>query len=130
MSDGQIIDGFFMKPSDTSSARRRRKKIRLFVDQDGRCHYCRIPMLLSFHHMAHQPANLATIEHLDSRLSGERGKHHGEIRIVLACRQCNHERGTQEYNLLSLDERRERSVPRAGRSRLGDLWPTNPTQGE
>lgn len=43
-----------------------------------------------------QPDDLATIEHLDSKPSGERGKHKGEKRIVLACRRCNWTRGNAE----------------------------------
>lgn len=45
-----------------------------------------------------QPDDLATIEHLDSKLSGERGSHKGERRQVIACRRCNWERGNAELH--------------------------------
>ena len=46
--------------------------------------------------------DLATREHLDSKLSGARGKHKGELRIVLACNRCNHARGAEEVAKLGV----------------------------
>lgn len=44
---------------------------------------------------------MATIDHLDNRLSEDRGKyaHSNEPRTVLACRQCNNKRGWQDLKI-------------------------------
>ena len=42
----------------------------------------------------------STIDHLDSRLSPERGKHCGTIRTVLSCSPCNNKRGIEETSRL------------------------------
>jgi hypothetical protein len=89
----------------TSTQLKHRKVLRLFEEQDGRCFWCKKPMVLFQRERLHRkgrkgkvrlPQNLATLEHLDSRLSPERGKHNGERRIVLACAHCNHLRGRME----------------------------------
>jgi len=57
------------------------------------------------------PETLATFEHLDDRLSEERGQYEGmdKIRIVLACRKCNQKKGVESQKQLNLEELRERS---------------------
>ena len=42
-----------------------------------------------------RPKTSATLEHLDDRVNGQRGKHSGQIRIVLACKECNQKRGRE-----------------------------------
>lgn len=82
--------------------RHRRQKIRLFERQDGKCHWCGEQMLdPAIIYEDKQPDNLATLDHLDSRLSEERGKHSDNIRRVLACRRCNGNRGAKEQAQLS-----------------------------
>lgn len=99
-----------------STTYKRRQRDRLFKRQRGRCCWCRQPMRRTWNHRDGQttPPDLATIEHLDSRLSPERGQHPGERRHRLACAKCNHQRGVDEVNQLSLDEKHRRS----GRSGL------------
>ena len=67
-------------------------------------------MLLTWEYQEglHPPPTLATIEHLDSRLSPERGKHDGPRRVV-ACWLCNNRRGHQEERSLGLSALRLRS---------------------
>jgi hypothetical protein len=62
----------------------------------------------------HPPDNEATIDHLDSRLSPERGMYPGLVRHVLACRVCNGRRAAEEERRLSSEElwRRSGSYPR------------------
>lgn len=109
------------------SERRKRRKTRLFEMQGGLCYYCKKPMLLSFEHYKHSPKNLATFEHLDSRLSSERGKHQGERRVVLACWECNNNQAREvEKKLLPISELRERSKrgrpEQVARSTFGAAW--------
>jgi hypothetical protein len=64
------------------------------------------------HHNDVYISNLATLEHLRSRLNTKRHEpvsRHGEIRVVLACRKCNNEHGAKEQALLSKEELWERS---------------------
>lgn len=54
--------------------------------------------------------NMATIDHLDSRLSGERGKYRGTgARTVLSCRKCNELRAAEEVKAIGVQEERRRS---------------------
>ena len=78
------------------SKRMRRKKRRVYAEQDGQCHYCDCDMLLtSGKWLSYLPPTFATWEHLDDKYSPHRGtapKGSGR-RVVLACHQCNHARG-------------------------------------
>ena len=62
-------------------------------------------------HVSHQKNNprTCTLEHLDDRLSGERGKHNGEYRRVAACEKCNTERGQASERAAGIDELRRRA---------------------
>lgn len=53
--------------------------------------------------------NMATIDHIDSRLSPERGKHPGKVRTVLSCRKCNELRAAAEVERIGIEEERRRS---------------------
>jgi hypothetical protein len=56
------------------------------------------------------PDDMATLDHLYSRLNPERKPNLcGEERTVLACWGCNFERGKDEYAQLSIEEKRKRS---------------------
>lgn len=50
-----------------------------------------------------------TVDHLDSRLNTERGKHYGEYRRVAACWQCNADRDRQEHEMMPREELHRRS---------------------
>jgi hypothetical protein len=55
------------------------------------------------------PKNLATIDHLRSKLDPHRTEPaRGERRRVLACYDCNHERAKKEYDALPVEEQRAR----------------------
>jgi hypothetical protein len=60
------------------------------------------------------PANLCTIDHLDSRLSRQRGNHPGETRRVAACVACNARHNDYEQAALPREElwRRSGALPR------------------
>lgn len=90
--------------------RERRQKCRLFAEQRGLCFYCNKHMMLTFQHLKQQPENLATLEHMDSKWSQERGKHPGEQRHVLACRKCNWTRGRLEEAAQSKEVLKARSM--------------------
>jgi hypothetical protein len=92
--------------------RRKLKKIKIYKFQDGKCHYCGAVMVLGFPkpRKGHSHGKrLATFEHLDSRLSPERGAHAGEIRVVLACSDCNQKQNDIEVSRLPIEELWRRS---------------------
>jgi hypothetical protein len=68
-------------------------------------------MLLFLEHAdgVRPPDNLATYEHLDSKLSPERGKHPGKQRVVLACWSCNNQRSIDEQREIARNERWQKS---------------------
>lgn len=55
------------------------------------------------------PDDAATVDHLDSRLNPERGKHKGELRHVMACSKCNQRRARQEELEVGIQVLRERA---------------------
>lgn len=76
---------------------------RLFREQDGKCHWCsrqtqRAPLKKG----RPTPGNQATIDHVylrdDARRHGDAGNPL-TICHVLACYNCNNERGDKPYNL-------------------------------
>lgn len=98
------------------SDKRRKQRIGLFLKQKGKCHWCQCEMLLAYGHLKKQPANLATIDHLDDRFSPERGKHYGEYRRVLACAQCNFDRGKSSQAAQPIEVLRNRSQQHRARA--------------
>lgn len=74
---------------------RLRKRYRLFTEQGGKCHWCGRQMAIRSIPGGPLPDDTCTIEHLDSRLSGNRGRF-AEERIVAACHGCNSERNRLE----------------------------------
>ena len=70
------------------------QKARLYKEQSEKCYWCGRQMLENWKAKDHHrvPDDLATREHLDSKLSGTRRKYNGELRVVLACNRCNHAR--------------------------------------
>ena len=94
---------------------RRRKpwinKRRKIAERQGwRCYWCGQPVIdWVARRRVPTPDNAATIDHLHSRLSPERGKHHGEYTLVVACNACNNRRGEEEQRALGIEAIRERS---------------------
>jgi hypothetical protein len=76
---------------------KKKRRDRLWHERAGMCHWCAVKTVLppSGVMLRHHPDNLATIDHLDGRLSPDRGKHSGKERTVLACRRCNQQRGQE-----------------------------------
>ena len=66
------------------------------------CHWCGVhTLLISQDKKAKASDNMATVDHLDSRLSGNRkSPRKGEERTVLSCYKCNHHRGSLECKKL------------------------------
>jgi hypothetical protein len=68
------------------------------------CHWCGIKVVHPNVYMkkgalkSGSPDDMATLDHLDHRSSGNRGKtmHSQERRTVLSCYKCNHDRGIEE----------------------------------
>ena len=91
---------------------KRRKKTKLFQEQDGLCWYCKTEMILIFEQpkaKVPSPSNMATFEHLDDRFNQKRGTRTGERRIVLACNKCNHAQGKQRQAEQLIEELHRRS---------------------
>jgi len=68
-------------------------------EHDPHCHWCGCLTVLIEGRGSHEkeyPPNMATLGHLDSRLSENRGKRSGEYRRVLACHRCNNARSRAE----------------------------------
>ncbi len=102
----------------------KRQREKLFHAQGRRCYYCHVEMRNdwdTFTYIAQNgqrkvdpnkqlPENMATLEHLDSRLSPLRGTFPPNVRRhVVACRMCNNRRGIQEQAQLSMEDLHERS---------------------
>jgi hypothetical protein len=61
--------------------------------REPHCCYCGVLTVLPAKYDPDRPFDtMATVEHLDPRLSPERGKHPGKFRKVIACWKCNNER--------------------------------------
>lgn len=96
--------------SDRKKLRRQREW--LYQLQGGRCYWCGVFMTLpAYPPERHRrpPPNEATIDHLDSKYSPERGRHFGEYRHVAACWDCNGRRNTAEQATVPRDEHWRRS---------------------
>lgn len=85
-----------------------------FKKQDGRCHWCGEKMIEpnSFKPAkgVSPPAMLCTVDHLDTRISPERGTRQGQIRTVAACYSCNNGRDIESQKLMPADERAALSI--------------------
>ena len=78
------------------------------------CRYCGVVTILpqhvikgrdGLHRLRHFPDNMATIDHLRSRLDPERGNHiPSERRYILSCNKCNNKRGKKEVSELDLEK--------------------------
>ena len=95
-----------MMPSASKIRARRNKLWRL---RGGLCHWCGIKTVLPQFlpkGRGTQPGHMATLDHLDDRLSGRRGSFTGKgvERTVLSCLKCNSERGKESEAALSKAE--------------------------
>lgn len=96
----------------TTTARHRRRKLRLYERQNGKCWWCKERMSIGHQHRPRVPIpdDLATMEHLDSRMSRSRGTaEYGEERTVLACNRCNNLRASLEMAITPKSVLREMS---------------------
>lgn len=96
-----------------NSKARRRHKATLYEKQKGLCYWCGELMRLTTHKFEKKermPDDIATIDHLDSRLNPQRGTMGGTIRHVLAHKGCNEKRAAAEVAALPIEEVRRRSA--------------------
>ncbi|MGH2711373.1 MAG: hypothetical protein ACRDH9_09250 [Actinomycetota bacterium] len=79
--------------------------------QDPRCAYCRVVTVLRWADPRKPaPLNLATVDHLRDRYDPTRHEPaNGEVRRVLACWKCNHDRERARTAALSKKELWRRS---------------------
>jgi len=90
----------------TKGEKLRKKKQRMWDRQNGLCHWCGQGMFpftnfldLPEPRSKHLPDNYSTIEHLRSKYDPTRWDLNDgyELRLVLACKKCNEDRGRKEY---------------------------------
>src|ERR1051325_9287098 len=89
---------------------RQYRKIEILAEQQNyRCCYCGIEMILARNHFDFDLPNVATIEHIRPKIKGGRRGYHNE---VAACRLCNNVRSADdaleffEWRLRHLNEAR------------------------
>jgi len=101
-----------------SDWKRKRRRAALWRQQQGKCHWCGEAMMhwndwYAQHRDAKggwQPPRLATIDHLRDRFDPTRQiPARGSQRLVLACRQCNHQRGVESQRQQPLEELQRRA---------------------
>lgn len=81
-----------MASVNSRSTARQRRRVRLFYDQKGLCHWCKKQMSLQKQHPPRP--DYATFEHLLPRSMGGKSGYHN---VVLACHSCNARRGNSPY---------------------------------
>lgn len=97
------------------SGPQKRRRLLALWERDSRCHWCRQPTVLAFRpsetqHKKFPPRrDEATIDHLFSRLSAERGLRQGVEVTVLACWECNNRRCQEEQAAVPIEELRRRA---------------------
>lgn len=76
------------------------KKIKMFLEVDGKCEYCGCDMILSFANHGNED-NLATFDHKYNRDHELRLNLNNstEKRIFIVCKKCNNEKAKSEPNL-------------------------------
>ncbi len=86
------------KRKRSTAAQKKRRRERLYEEQDGKCYYCGCPTIIINYTKNPDkfPDNLATLEHLDNKLSKDR-KPGEPARVVMACYRCNQERGAEDH---------------------------------
>lgn len=97
------------------SAKNIARRREILWHRDPHCHWCgRLTQLLSGKEGERMrrifPDDMATVDHLDTKLSGRRSPGGGhEERTVLACRVCNEKRAADEERNVGLAEIQRRS---------------------
>ena len=88
-----------------------KQRDRLYQKQGGKCYYCKKQMVKRWPHRPGEtiPDNLATLEHLDSRLNPMRGRFVNELRHAVVCKSCNEAKAAEEVARLGLEELRRRA---------------------
>ncbi len=106
------VHGWLPRLRETSARKQARKRFKRYLldRQGGKCFWCERPIVIYEDVRGGRlPADAATRDHLDHRLSGERGKHPGRVRSVLACVGCNQQRGAEFVASLPVERVRELS---------------------
>lgn len=88
-----------------------RRRLKLWQEQNGLCYWCRQPTVITKNGQKKgmYPLNMATIDHLRSRLHPDRREPaRGQQRLVMACLACNQGRGHQEVAALPIEDLRAR----------------------
>ena len=86
------------RPSVSGQVAKNKRKARLFTEQKGLCCYCGKKMLCPTENKFKSgkfPGNLATLEHLDNKLTGKRKPNQCHP-AALACYSCNHAKGVED----------------------------------
>lgn len=91
----------------------KKRRDRLYRQQQGRCHWCGTPMLNRPRAAKDSPLPYdCTLDHLDDRFSPHRGASGGrEERTVAACWSCNQQRCNESLRQ-NIDEQRRRTQAR------------------
>ncbi len=97
---------------------RQKLRIRLWKE-DPHCRFCKVLTILpeslpaeiknGRRNIKSVPDNMATIDHLESRLNPVRRKLRGMLSVTLSCNKCNFERNREEELSLPLEELHRRS---------------------
>jgi 5-methylcytosine-specific restriction endonuclease McrA len=75
---------------------RRPELVMLWNEQNGKCHYCarKTRLVVDDRSMRGSPSWLATIEHVIPASIATVQERYSISNMVMACYECNHERGT------------------------------------
>lgn len=70
------------------------KRQRLWIAQDGKCHYCQCDTTLPRAGSSNNVGKIATLDHI---ITQEEGGTDHLLNLVVACRNCNQKRGNMDY---------------------------------
>ncbi len=103
---------FFEKKTVFADQSRTQKKRKILWDKNPHCYHCNILTILPEQLKPNTyPPNMATIDHIFTRLDPRRRQpHKGEERYWLSCKKCNEERGATLESELPIEELRKRST--------------------
>jgi hypothetical protein len=89
-------------------SKRARHRAHLFLEQGGRCFWCRCKMVLPRQTVSVSCPNVCTIDHLYDRRDPNRATQHvyGERRHVASCFRCNQRRSSQSVEANNEEYRR------------------------
>ena len=81
----------------------RNTRIRLWLEQGGKCYYCACKTkLMMLKQYRKPPPHMATLDHIIPLSAG--GARGPSINCVVACDKCNGERGTRDARLFLLEK--------------------------